>query len=88
MAARKGETSYRMSNAHRDKIANSNILNALIQHAEGKREMSSTQVTAALGLLDRVMPKLAATTIEGGENALELVHRIERVIVGTKNAKD
>jgi len=54
-----------MSNAHRDKIKNSNILNALIEHAEGERDMSSTQVQAALGLLDRVMPKLATTKVEG-----------------------
>ena len=61
--------SYQMSNAHRDKIKNSNILNALIEHAEGKREMSSSQVTAGLGLLDRVMPKLATHKVEGeGEN--------------------
>jgi hypothetical protein len=27
--------------------------------------MTSTQVTAALGLLDRVMPKLQSTTLDG-----------------------
>ena len=64
MAARKGPQ-YRMGTEHRDKIKNSNILNALIEHAEGAREMSSTQVTAALGLLDRIMPKLASTKLEG-----------------------
>lgn len=52
-----------MSQHHRDKIAKSNILNALIEHCEGKREMSSTQVTAGLGLLKKVMPDLQ--TIEG-----------------------
>lgn len=68
MAAKTGPK-YQMGHHHRDKIANSNILRALIEHAEGKREMSSTQVTAGLGLLDRVMPKLATTSIEGaGEN--------------------
>lgn len=60
MAAKTGPA-YKMSNAHRDKIKNSNILNALIEHAEGDREMSSTQVTAGLGLLRKVMPDLAAT---------------------------
>lgn len=54
-----------MSDAHRDKIANSNILNALVEHAEGRREMSSTQVQAALGLLRKVMPDLAATELSG-----------------------
>lgn len=45
-----------MTDEHRVKIKNSNILNALIEHVEGKREMSSTQVTAGLGLLKKVMP--------------------------------
>lgn len=49
-----------MSDAHRDKIRNSNILNALVEHAEGSREMTGTQVTAALGLLKKVMPDLSA----------------------------
>jgi hypothetical protein len=65
MAQRGRQPGFRMSDEHRVKIQNSNILNALIEHAEGRREMSSTQVTAGLGLLDRVMPKLQATTIEG-----------------------
>ena len=50
-----------MGKAHRDKIKNSNILNALIEHVEGKREMSSSQVTAGLGLLKKVMPDLTHT---------------------------
>lgn len=68
--AKRGRTpGFQMGAEHRGKIANSNILKCLIQHAQGEREMSSTQVTAALGLLDRVMPKLQATTIEGtGDN--------------------
>jgi hypothetical protein len=71
MAARKGEQfETRMSNEHRVKIQNSNILNALIEHVTGEREMSSTQVSAGLGLLRKVMPDLANTTIEGGDNPL------------------
>jgi len=50
-----------MSDEHRVKIRNSNILNALIEHVEGRREMSSTQVTAGLGLLRKVLPDLAAS---------------------------
>jgi hypothetical protein len=75
-----------MSSEHRVKIQNSNILNALIEHVQGEREMSATQVSAGLGLLRKVMPDLASTTIENGEDgAFELVHRIERVIVDPKN---
>jgi hypothetical protein len=53
-----------MSEAHRVKIQNSNILNALIEHVEGKREMSSTQVTAAIALMRKVMPDLQAMEIQ------------------------
>ncbi len=49
-----------MSDEHRDKIRNSNILNALIEHTEGKREMSPSQVTAGLGLLKKALPDLQA----------------------------
>ena len=52
-----------MSPDHRAKIQNSNILNALIEHAEGSREMSSTQVTAALGLLKKALPDLQSVEI-------------------------
>ena len=53
-----------MSEEHRIKIKNSNILNALIEHVEGAREMSATQVSAGLGLLRKVMPDLASSTVE------------------------
>ena len=57
-----------MTEEHRAKIKNSNILNALIEHVEGSREMSATQVSAGLGLLRKVMPDLASTAIENGED--------------------
>jgi len=61
MPAKKGEQfTSRMSNEHRVKIQNSNILNALIEHACGTREMTSTQVTAGLGLLKKALPDLSA----------------------------
>jgi hypothetical protein len=67
MAERGRQPGFRMSNEHRDKIKNSNILNALVEHVEGTREMSATQVSAGLGLLRKVMPDLASTTIQGDE---------------------
>jgi hypothetical protein len=69
-----------MSEEHRVKIQNSNILNALIEHACGEREMSATQVSAGLGLLKKCMPDLAATQISGDEeNPVNLVHKIELI---------
>jgi hypothetical protein len=68
MAERGRTAGFQMSNEHRVKIQNSNILNALVEHVEGKREMSATQVQAGLGLLKKIMPDLATTTIQGDEN--------------------
>lgn len=54
-----------MSDEHRVKIQNSNILNALIEHIQGERPMLPTQVSAALGLLRKVMPDLAVVEHSG-----------------------
>jgi hypothetical protein len=64
MAKRGRSPGFAMSNDHRVKIQNSNILNALIEHATGKREMAATQVTAGLGLLKKVMPDLSAVEMK------------------------
>jgi hypothetical protein len=58
MAARGRKPGFVMSDAHRTKIANSQILNRLIAAANGEVEMTSTQATIALGLLKKVMPDL------------------------------
>ena len=75
-----------MGEEHRLKIKNSNILNALVEHVEGNREMGTTQVSAALGLLRKVMPDLAQTTI-GGDDELAPIRTqaLERHIVDPKN---
>ncbi len=49
----------------RAKIDGKVIINQLIKHIKGDVEMKSTQVTAALGLLRKVTPDLAALTISG-----------------------
>ena len=78
-----------MSEGHRVKIQNSNILNALVEHVEGKREMSATQVSAGLGLLRKVMPDLATTQLTGDpESPVEIVTRVEHHIVDPSNAED
>jgi hypothetical protein len=65
MSDRGRKPGFVMSAEHRDKIKNSNILNALIEHVEGNREMSSTQVSAALGLLKKALPDLQAVEHSG-----------------------
>jgi hypothetical protein len=85
MAAQRGrKPGFTMSNEHRDKIQKSNILNALIEHAEGRREMSATQVSAGLGLLKKALPDLNSVQISGDdENPVNLIHRIELVSPNT-----
>ena len=67
------EPGFRMSEEHRTKIQNSRILRVLIDHVEGREEISPARVTAALGLLKKVLPDLQAATI-GGDPANPLRH--------------
>jgi hypothetical protein len=62
-AGRGRPAGFRMDDSHRVKIQNSNILNALVEHVEGKREMSSTQVSAGIALLKKVMPDLSSVDV-------------------------
>lgn len=57
-----------MSDAHRVKIQNSNILSSLIKHVEGSQDMTSTQVTAGIALLKKVLPDMQAVTLSGDED--------------------
>ena len=77
MAAKRGrQPGFTMSPEHRIKIQNSKILSTLIEHAEGAKELSPSQVTAGLGLLRKVMPDLASTQITGDpENPVH--HKVE-----------
>lgn len=54
-----------MSEEHRVKIQNSNILNALLEHVEGERDMSPSQVTAGVALMKKVLPDLQAMQHSG-----------------------
>jgi hypothetical protein len=47
----------------RARIRGSKILGRLLAHAEGVEEMTPSEVKAALGLLDRILPVLKATEI-------------------------
>jgi hypothetical protein len=67
------EPGFRMSEEHRTKIQNSRILRVLIDHVEGREEISPARVTAALGLLKKVLPDLQAVTV-GGDPANPLRH--------------
>jgi len=66
MAARGRKAGFKMTDEHRDKIAKSNILRRLIDFSEGKVgvDMAPHQVTAALGLMRKVLPDLSAVEVD------------------------
>jgi len=74
------KTQIRMGDEHRLKIKNSNILNALIKHVEGTREMSSSQVSAGLGLLGKVLPNLTAVDANVTGNVAVTIERIKYLL--------
>lgn len=75
-----------MTEEHRTKISNSQILNRLIKAAEGELELNAVQASVGLGLLRKVMPDLASTALTGGDdddNPIKIT-RIERVLIPAK----
>ena len=69
MSKRGRRPGFIMSEEHRAKIANSQILKRLIACAEGQIEMSPTQAQIGLGLMKKVMPDMQATQISGDDDA-------------------
>lgn len=53
----------------REKIRASQLVNRLEDHVLGEVEMTSTQVSAALGLLKKCVPDLQAMQVSGDEDA-------------------
>jgi hypothetical protein len=60
-------------------------LNILVQVMRNKDATPAARVSAANAVLDRGWGK-AIQAIENGERPLELIHRIERVIVHPENS--
>ncbi len=79
MNKRGHQPGVKLTEDHRVKIKNSNILNALIEHAEGRRDMTSTQVTAGIALLKKCLPDLQSIS-HTGENGgpVEIVTKAQR----------
>ena len=74
----------------RAKIQASQLVNRLTGHALGEVELTPTQIKAIEILLRKSLADLSAITISGdGNNPLEVnLNKIERVVVGAKNAQD
>lgn len=75
MAARGRPAGFIMDDSHRAKIANSQILNRLIGHVEGRVEMTQTQVTAGVALLKKVLPDMQAIQHTGTGEAGAIVFK-------------
>jgi len=60
-------------------------INALVGVMRSKDATHAARVSAANAILDRGWGKAAQALENGDEGALELVHRIERVIVHPQN---
>lgn len=74
MAPRGRQPGFSMSNEHRDKIKNSNLLNRLLEHSLGNVEMTQTQCTVGLGLLKKIMPDLASVELGGNpDNPMQMI---------------
>lgn len=82
--ARGRKPGFVMSEEHRSKIANSQVLNRLIDHAEGKIDLTATQVNAINILLKKVMPDLQAVQHQGDQDN-PIIHEIRRKIVRPDN---
>ena len=65
---RKRDMSADRFGAERRKIQTSGIHDALIEYAEGRREMSASQVSAALGLLKKALPDLSTLALPDESN--------------------
>ena len=75
MAGRGRPAGFIMDDSHRAKIANSQILNRLIGHVEGRVEMTKTQVTAGVALLKKVLPDMQAIQHTGTGPAGEVLFK-------------
>ena len=85
MATRGRKPGFVMSDEHRVKIQNSNILNRLIDHALGNVEMTQSQAMVGLGLIKKVLPDLTTTTLQGND---EQPVSIRQIITGVPRAGD
>lgn len=82
MAARGRAPGFHMTDEHRLKIANSNILRRLIDAAEGNVELTATQATVGLGLLRKIMPDLSSQAQTGPDGEGPVQHSLTVKFVG------
>ena len=73
----------------REKIQAEKLIKTLESHVLEDKEMSASQVSAALGLLKKRVPDLSAVEHKGdAANPLEVVTRVELVPMANDGSKD
>jgi hypothetical protein len=76
-----GRARFRMSDEHRIKIQNSKVLSRLLGHVEGQAKLETSQVTAAVALLKKVLPDLQSVTVTGdAENPVYHDHKMDLTV--------
>ncbi len=68
----------------RAKIQAAQIINRFQDCLNGKIVLDPQQVSVGKALLNKVLPDLSSTTLEGGENPLAFVHRVALVALSPK----
>lgn len=71
-------------NEMREKIKATLIVKKLEEHILDGKELSSSQVTAALGLLKKTIPDLSSVEHKGDADS-PLMHRLEYVVIDPKS---
>ena len=86
---KRASTSAAYAESVRARIRAGGIAKRLEGHVLGKVDMSASQVSAALGLLKKVVPDQQAMELSGPEGGpIESVTRIERVVVDGPKPQD
>ncbi len=85
MAARTRKV--RLDDMTRERIQTTQLVKRLTEHVLGTVEMVPSQVTAALGLLKKSLPDLAAHTLSGDPDN-PIITEIRRVIVALPRNPD
>jgi hypothetical protein len=63
----------------RAKIQAAQIINRFQSCLMGEIVLDPQQVSVGKALLNKVLPDLSTTTLEGGDNPMSVIHRIELV---------
>jgi hypothetical protein len=76
-----GPSGVRMTEQHRLKIQNSNILSILLRHVQGTEQISQSRATVGLGLLRKVLPDLSQQQQVGADGGPIQHQHIGKIVI-------